>query len=109
MSRGISAGKSLLPGLQRDLEARLSALEREAAAIRGALKALAIGAERSAPSRRDAREDLISALGEQPGSRTSLLALGQGRPVDAVAATLEILAREGVVVRDGLGWRLLSE
>jgi hypothetical protein len=84
------------------LRTRLAEIDAERARIAGALAAL----EPSTDCAPDRRTDLIEAIRASPGSRRSMLALICGASTASVAAELHALAEDGIVERDGLGWRV---
>lgn len=99
--------RSFVPRLEHDLRRHLAMLEREARAVRRALKALedpVVGRV----GRASGPDDLRAALASTPGTRASVLAVGLGRNMSDVRQELESLEADGIVERHGLGWRLMK-
>lgn len=92
-----------IPQLVLDLEERLVCLQREATALRRALRALDpphLKVENGQPER------LVELLRQHPNARPSVLALARGASVDVVLDELHLLRHQGIVVQDGPRWRL---
>lgn len=128
-------GASLVPALRAAFRARLHAIQAETAQlgeetlrIEAALRALdgADGGARKRPSgtamtsgraerqraarfeRRAFSNVVAEAVGSDPGVRASVLALTLGRSSAEVRRVLEAMRDEGLVCRDGLGWRMAT-
>ena len=102
-NRSQNGGRELSATTLADrLRTRLAEIDAERARIAAALAALEPSTN-CAPNR---RTNLIEAIRASPGSRTSMLALISGASAASVAAELHALAADGIVERDGLGWRL---
>src|SRR4051812_7732261 len=95
-----------VPRLQVELNQRLAHLEQERRAIEGALQAL----ERAGPARRSIQQDLtariVDVLREDPGVRSTMLAVVLGCSANDVADAIRRLERENIAERCGLGWRI---
>jgi hypothetical protein len=112
------ARRSLLGQLEQDLEERLTELKREQSVIHQLLRILKNGSGQSAiragkkkskgalePSHVPRLTDRVLALiQEDPGIRTSMVALSLGINQERASAAATELAADGVIRREGLGW-----
>src|SRR4051812_23042516 len=102
---------SLIPRLRQELEERLVVLDRERAAVKAALAALAPRPRRLATrgsEESDLNKRIQRAVKANPGIRASMLATIENLPGADVVERLEAMATGGRVEKDGLGWRFVS-
>ena len=102
--------------LANDLRTRLHELECEAENLRQALaildrtdpaatRELATASASHLSLREALQRRVLAALEETPGLRASVLALSERRDAHELREFLEDLRAQGLVERDGLGWR----
>lgn len=97
-----------LDGLTKRLEERRAELADEQRVIAAALVALGAGTRRARPREKLSDRGLMAIIAEDPGVRTSMLALSFHVQPERLSPVLTSLQASGAIERWELGWRATS-